>query len=87
MIVSAVCLLGPVIKFQQTEFLYEESYKLFLVKRLKAEDEQKKFSSFYLVLSQAVRGGSGYGQGDGCHGTDKSLHQPAGEEPTCESQR
>lgn len=45
-----------------------------------------KFFHFSAVFSQTVGGGSGHGQGDGCHGADKSLHQPAGQESTCQSQ-
>lgn len=54
-------------------------------KILGAEDAQWKSPLF--LFSQTVGGGSGHGQGDGRHGADESLHQPAGQESTCQSQR
>lgn len=45
-----------------------------------------KFFLFFLS-PQTIGGGGGHGQGDGRHGADKSLHQPAGQESACQSQR
>lgn len=51
------------------------------------ESEEAHDFFHFCFVSQTVRGGGGHGQSDGRHGADEPLHQPAGQESACQSQR